>query len=129
LEMILSMLIKMLVILLLGIPATAVILFEIVLSGSAMFNHSNIRLPETIEPAIRKVIVTPSMHRIHHSTHQFEHDSNYGFFLSIWDHLFESYTDKSMEDDQTMPIGLKIFRSKENQRLSHILKMPFSNYK
>ena len=127
LEIILSMLIKMLVILLLGIPATAVILFEIVLSGSAMFNHSNIRLPETIEPVLRKVIVTPSMHRIHHSTHQFEHDSNYGFFLSIWDRLFESYTDKAMEDDQTMPIGLKIFRTKETQRLSHILKMPFTN--
>ncbi len=127
LEIILSMLIKMLVIVLLGIPATAVILFEIVLSGSAMFNHSNIKLPKTIEPVLRKVIVTPSMHRIHHSTHQFEHDTNYGFFLSIWDRLFDSYTVKATEDEQTMPIGLNIFRAKENQQLDRILKMPFTN--
>jgi len=117
----------MLVITLLGIPATAVILFEIVLSGSALFNHSNIKLPDSIEPMVRKIIVTPGMHRIHHSTHQFEHDSNYGFFLSIWDRLFNSYTDKSVENDQTMPIGLKIFRAQNNQRLDKILKMPFTD--
>ena len=128
LEIILSMLIKMLVVMLLGIPATAVILFEIVLSGSAMFNHSNIKLPGKIEPILRKIIVTPSMHRIHHSTQQFEHDSNYGFFLSIWDRFFNSYTDKAMQDDQTMPIGLKIFRDKKQQQLDKILKMPFTNH-
>ena len=128
LEIILSMLIKILVITLLGIPATAVILFEIVLSGSAMFNHSNIKLPDVIEPVLRKFIVTPSMHRIHHSTHQFEHDSNYGFFLSVWDRLFNSYTEKAMDNEQTMPIGLKIFRERQNQQLDKILKIPFSNH-
>lgn len=127
LEIILSMLIKMLVVALLGIPAIAVILFEIVLSGSAMFNHSNIKIPDSIEPVIRKLIVTPSMHRIHHSTHQFEHDSNYGFFLSIWDRFFKSYTEKPIEDDQTMPIGLKIFRGQGTQQLDKILQMPFKN--
>lgn len=125
-EIILSMLIKMLIIVLMGIPATAVILFEVVLSSSAMFNHSNIKLPENIEFILRKLIVTPSMHRIHHSTHRFEHDSNYGFFLSVWDRFFDSYTPVAMENDQTMPIGLKIFRDKDDRRLDKILKIPFT---
>ncbi len=128
LEIALSMLFKMLVITILGIPAIAVILFEIVLSSSAMFNHSNIKIPDNIEFLLRKLIVTPGMHRIHHSIHQFEHDSNYGFFLSIWDHLFRSYTHKAMENDQVMPIGLKIFRHQHHQRLDNILKIPFSNH-
>ncbi len=126
LEIILSMLIKMLVVVLLGIPPIAVLLFEIVLSGSAMFNHSNIRLADNFEFTLRKLIVTPGMHRIHHSIQQFEHDSNYGFFLSIWDRLFNSYTHKAIENDQNMPIGLKIFRNKHYQRLDNILKIPFS---
>jgi len=125
LEIIISMLIKMAAIAIFGIPIVAVILFEIVLSGSAMFNHSNISLPEPFESRLRKLIVTPSMHRIHHSTEQYEHDSNYGFFLSIWDRMFASYTDKAEQDDRIMPIGLKLFRQQENRKLPQILGIPF----
>ncbi len=124
LEMILSMLIKMAIIALLGIPVQAVLLFEIVLSGSALFNHSNICLPGHLENKIRSIIVTPTMHRIHHSTYQFEHDTNFGFFLSVWDRLFGSYTQQASEDDRTMPIGLKQFREKEYHRLDRILAIP-----
>jgi sterol desaturase/sphingolipid hydroxylase (fatty acid hydroxylase superfamily) len=127
LEIIISMLIKIGLILLTGIPLPAVILFEVVLSGSAMFNHSNIALPQHIDAIVKKLIVTPTMHRIHHSTHRFEHDSNYGFFLSIWDHWFASYTAKSCEDDRTMMIGLSSFRDKQNAHLPQILSMPFRN--
>jgi sterol desaturase/sphingolipid hydroxylase (fatty acid hydroxylase superfamily) len=127
LEIIISMLIKVGVIVLMGTPLPAVIIFEIVLSGSAMFNHSNIALPPRIDTIIKKLIVTPTMHRIHHSTHRFEHDSNYGFFLSVWDHWFNSYTEKASEDDHTMPIGLNSFRSTENVSLPRILTIPFRN--
>jgi sterol desaturase/sphingolipid hydroxylase (fatty acid hydroxylase superfamily) len=127
LEIILSMFIKTALILLIGIPLPAVVLFEIVLSGSAMFNHSNIALPQHIDAIIKKLIVTPTMHRIHHSTHRFEHDTNYGFFLSIWDHWFDSYTEKACEDDRLMQIGLSSFRDKQNLHLSRILSIPFKN--
>ena len=125
LEILLSMLIKAIAIALFGIPVIAVLLFEIVLSGSAMFNHSNIQLPDHMERRLRKLIVTPGMHRIHHSTERFEHDSNYGFFLSVWDRWFNSYTAQSQQDDRTMPIGLKQFREKEERRLGRILTIPF----
>jgi sterol desaturase/sphingolipid hydroxylase (fatty acid hydroxylase superfamily) len=125
LEIFISMLIKMAAIWLLGIPVVAVILFEIVLSGSAMFNHANINLPAKVEHTIRKLIVTPGMHRIHHSVERFEHDSNYGFFLSVWDRIFGSYTRKSEQDDKIMPIGLKHFRAEDNHRLDRILSIPF----
>lgn len=127
LEIIISMLIKIAIIIMLGIPLPAVLLFEIVLSGSAMFNHSNINLPNRIESIVRKMIVTPGMHRIHHSTQQFEHDSNYGFFLSIWDRFFNSYTEKAQQDDRSMPIGLKRFRDKKSRRLDQIMSMPFKD--
>ncbi len=128
-ELIISMLIKISFIFLLGIPIEAVILFEITLSGSALFNHSNIKLPDNIEPIIRSFIVTPSMHRIHHSTHRFEHDSNYGFFLSIWDRWFNSYTDKPEQNDKTMEIGLVQYRNTEDIKLKQILMIPFKkNY-
>jgi sterol desaturase/sphingolipid hydroxylase (fatty acid hydroxylase superfamily) len=125
LEIIISMLIKIVLIILAGIPLPAVILFEVVLSGSAMFNHSNIALPKQIDAILKKIIVTPTMHRIHHSTHRFEHDSNYGFFLSIWDHWFDSYTEKASEDDRLMPIGLSSFRDRQNAHLPRILAIPF----
>jgi sterol desaturase/sphingolipid hydroxylase (fatty acid hydroxylase superfamily) len=127
LEMIISMLIKIVIIVLLGIPLPAVIAFEIILSGSAMFNHSNIALPPHIDAIVKKLIVTPTMHRIHHSIHRFEHDSNYGFFLSVWDHWFASYTEKTSEDDRSMPIGLNSFRDRQNVSLPRILEIPFKN--
>ena len=125
LEMVISMLYKMLFIVLLGAPTYGVLIFEIILSGSALFNHSNIGLPKKIEPLIRGLIVTPEMHRIHHSTLPNEHNSNYGFFLSCWDRLFQSYTDLASNDDRTMPIGLKIMREPKHKRIDQILMIPF----
>jgi len=125
LEILLSMLIKVCLIALFGLPVFAVLLFEIALNGSALFNHSNIALPKSIESRIRMLIVTPTMHRIHHSTQTIEHDSNFGFFLSIWDRLFGSYRQQSSENDQTMDIGLNRFRESDDVRLDKILSIPF----
>ena len=124
-EMVISMLYKMFVIVFLGAPAIGVILFEIILSGSSLFNHSNINLPKSIEPITRRLIVTPEMHRIHHSTLADEHNSNYGFFLSCWDRLFHSYTFQASNDDQTMPIGLEMMREPEDRRIDRIIMIPF----
>ena len=124
-EMVISMLYKMLIIILLGAPAFGVMLFEIILSGSSLFNHSNIVLPKRIEPIIRGLVVTPEMHRIHHSTLPDEHNSNYGFFFSCWDRLFRSYSSQASNNDQTMPIGLEMMREPEDKRIDRILMIPF----
>ncbi|MEZ5757720.1 MAG: sterol desaturase family protein [Emcibacteraceae bacterium] len=87
-EIVISMLIKMGFILIMGIPVAAVILFEILLNGLAIFNHSNIKLPEIIERPLRRIIITPEVHWIHHSELSFETNSNYGFNLSLWDRIF-----------------------------------------
>ncbi|MDX8408310.1 MAG: sterol desaturase family protein, partial [Mariprofundaceae bacterium] len=91
LEILLSMLIKMGLIALLGAPLMAVIIFETILNGMAMFNHANIRLPLGIDRALRLLLVTPDMHRVHHSVIVRETNSNYGFNLSLWDRLFGTY--------------------------------------
>lgn len=124
-EIAISMLYKMLLIILLGAPAYGVLIFEIILSGSALFNHSNISLTKRIEPIVRRLIVTPGMHRIHHSTLPEEHNTNYGFFLSCWDRLFQSYTHQASNNDQTMPIGLDMMRDPEDRRIDQILMIPF----
>ena len=126
LEIILSMLIKFTAVLLLGAPVVAVIIFEVILNGSAMFNHSNIRLPARIEGLLRKVIVTPDMHRVHHSTVVSETNSNYGFSLSIWDRLFNTYKDQPKKGHIGMDIGLTEFREvKDICRLDGMLLLPF----
>ena len=124
-EIVISMLYKMLAIILLGAPAFAVLIFEIILSGASLFNHSNIGLPKIVEPLVRGLIVTPEMHRIHHSTLPNEHNSNYGFFLSCWDRLFNSYTHQASEDAHTMPFGLDIMREPKDKRIDRILMTPF----
>jgi len=124
-EMVISMLYKMLIIILLGAPAIGVMIFEIILSGSALFNHSNIRLPKTIEPIARRLIVTPEKHRIHHSTLPEEHNTNYEFFLSCWDRLFHSYTDQASDNDRTISIGLEMMREPKDKRIDRILMIPF----
>lgn len=123
-EILVSMLIKIAAVVALGAPAVAVIVFEIALNGTAMFNHANLRLPTTLDRAVRQVLVTPDMHRVHHSTHRREHNSNYGFNLSWWDHLFRSYTDQPMEGHTTMRIGLPAFRDDPDQRLLPLLTQP-----
>ncbi|MBT8421682.1 MAG: sterol desaturase family protein [Gammaproteobacteria bacterium] len=124
-EIVLSMLLKLGVIVLLGAPAVAVIVFEIVLNGSAIFNHSNVRLPDKLDRALRAVIVTPDMHRVHHSTLPQETNSNFGFFLSCWDRWFGSYIAQPQLGHEHMRIGLAEFRDRTTARLDQMLINPF----
>ena len=106
LEIILSMLIKFAVIILLGPPVIAVILFEIILNATAMFNHANVRIPTSIDKILRWIVVTPDMHRVHHSVHDDETNSNFGFNLPWWDRLFGTYRDQPRDGHEQMKIGI-----------------------
>ncbi|MES0372328.1 MAG: sterol desaturase family protein [Mariprofundaceae bacterium] len=125
LEIIFSMLIKMSVVVLLGAPALAVLIFEVVLNGMAMFNHSNIRLPKAVDATIRTLFVTPDMHRVHHSVIRQETNSNYGFNLSIWDRLFGTYIPQPEKGHQGMTIGLSQFLDQPAHQLIWMLRLPF----
>lgn len=120
-----SMLIKIGVVYALGAPALAVILFEIILNGSAMFNHANMKLPLWLDRLVRLVFVTPDMHRVHHSVHRHEHDSNYGFALSIWDRIFRTYTPQPEGGHEGMTVGLSQWQTDEPSRLGWALMFPF----
>lgn len=124
-EIIFSMGLKMLIILALGAPALAVILFEISLSAGAVFNHGNVHLPRWLEPWVRAVIVTPDMHRVHHSWIQKETDSNFGFGLSIWDRIFGTYRAQPAAGHDDMTIGIEIFRTEKDLYLHQLLIQPF----
>jgi sterol desaturase/sphingolipid hydroxylase (fatty acid hydroxylase superfamily) len=122
----LSLLIKALAILLLGVPAAAILLFEIILNASAIFNHSNIKLPDWLEWPLRKLIVTQAMHRIHHSQVVQETNSNYGFCLSIWDRLFGSYRPNAKAGDDGLVLGLDEYHSEaSNTGIGTVLLIPF----
>ncbi|MCB1366628.1 MAG: sterol desaturase family protein [Rhodobacteraceae bacterium] len=123
-EILASMLVKVGVVYLIGPAALAVILFEIILNGTAMFNHSNIRLPQALDRVVRLVLVTPDMHRVHHSVHRAEHDSNYGFALSLWDRILGTYVAEPAEGHLDMTIGLK-WQDDRPARLGWILALPF----
>lgn len=124
-EILLSMIIKFFVIALIGAPAFAVFIFEVILNASSMFNHSNIAIPTSIDRFLRRLIVTPDMHRIHHSVYVYETNSNYGFFLSWWDCLFHSYTKNPKDDHEEMKIGLYDFQEEKFLKLKEMLKNPF----
>ncbi len=124
LEIALSMLIKIGLVYLMGPAAVAVILFEILLNSTAMFNHANIKLPLWLDVLVRQVLVTPDMHRVHHSVHRHEHDSNYGFALSIWDRLFRTYIAQPAEGHDAMKIGLE-WQDERPARLGWSLALPF----
>lgn len=125
-EIIISMLIKFVVIVSLGVPALAVILFEVVLNAAAMFNHGNIRLPEKVDRYLRWVLVTPDMHRVHHSVERDETDSNYGFNLPWWDRIFGTYNAQPRAGHTQMQIGVLEFDNpKETQWLPGLLMIPF----
>jgi len=124
-EMILSMLIKFATIMLLGPPAVAVILFEVILNGMAMFNHSNIALPKKLDGWLRWLIITPDLHRVHHSVIVEEINSNFGFNLSIWDRLFGTYQAQPKLGHQGMQIGLDYFRESKFLTLHWLLALPF----
>jgi len=126
-EIALSMLIKFGVIWLLGAHPAAVLVFEIVLNLGSLWTHTDLALPTRVDRRLRWLFVTPSMHRIHHSTLRQETDSNYGFHLSIWDRLFASYTKDPQRPEKIMPIGLDQYRSDDDQTLTALLLNPFRN--
>ena len=125
-EIIVSMLIKGVVILLLGPALIAVLVFEVLLNGMAIFNHANVSLPPAVERVVRYLLVTPDMHRVHHSTVKRETDSNYGFNLSIWDRMFRTYIDQPEMGHDKMTIGIAEFRdAKQVDQLPGMLALPF----
>ena len=124
-ETLLSFVWKAAVIALLGAPALAVMIFEILLNATAIFNHSNARLPVWIDGVLRLVLVTPDMHRVHHSIENHETNSNYGFCLSWWDFLFRTYDAQPDAGHDGMIIGHPEFRDPQVERLPCMLLLPF----
>ncbi|TNF69945.1 MAG: sterol desaturase family protein [Gammaproteobacteria bacterium] len=125
-EIILSLLIKFAAIIFIGAPAVSVLLFEVILNATSMFNHSNIHLNRLFDKLLRSFIVTPDMHRIHHSVITKETNSNYGFNLSIWDRLFGTYRKQPKKGHQQMQIGLAPYRNPhQTQRILSMLWFPF----
>ncbi|NOQ35482.1 MAG: sterol desaturase family protein, partial [Methylococcaceae bacterium] len=125
----LSLIYKLIWILLLGANPIAVIAFEIILNGTATFNHSNVNIPLKIDKALRWLIVTPDMHRIHHSTLRIEADSNYGFSISLWDRVFKTYTEHPKDSQQTMDIGLKNLRKPRQVSFLKLLSLPIKEFR
>jgi len=123
-EIALSMLLKIGLVYLLGPPAIGIVLFEIILNGTAMFNHANIRLPLWLDAIVRQVLVTPDMHRVHHSVHRYEHDSNYGFALSVWDRMFGTYMPQPDAGHDDMTVGLE-WQDDQPSKLGWSLGLPF----
>ena len=124
LEILISMGLKIVVVTLLGAPALAVLIFEVVLNASAMFNHANVKLPGPVDRVLRLILVTPDMHRVHHSVHPVETNSNFGFNLPWWDRLFGTYTAQPRDGHTDMAIGLTQFRSRRELWLDQLLLQP-----
>jgi len=122
----LSMLWKIVVVLALGPAAAAVVLFEVILNGCAMFNHANVHLPPALDGFLRLFVVTPDFHRVHHSIIHRETDSNYGFNLSVWDRLFDTYVAQPAKGHEGMTIGLQEYQSEEPTGLFWSLALPFA---
>ncbi len=127
LEILLSMLIKMLFVLLMGIPVAAVILFEVLLNALALFNHSNLKLNKRLDALLRSCFVTPEVHWVHHSQIVKETNSNYGFNLIIWDKLFATYTAKPTLDYPEMQQGLREFNAQGPLTVAELLLLPFKD--
>ena len=124
-EIALSMIWKIGWVIALGASPLAVLLFEVVLNACAMFNHANVALPERLDRVMRRVIVTPDMHRVHHSVIGREHNSNYGFNLSIWDRMFGTYTAQPKHGHDGMTIGLAPYQSDGPTKIGWSLGLPF----
>lgn len=127
LEILISVFIKIAVIVALGIPVVAVVLFEVVLNVTSMFNHSNVVMPAWLDRVLRFLVVTPDMHRVHHSIVRHETDSNFGFNLPWWDRLFGTYRAQPEAGHTEMTIGIPIFRDPRELRLDRLLTQPFRN--
>jgi sterol desaturase/sphingolipid hydroxylase (fatty acid hydroxylase superfamily) len=120
------MLIKFATITVLGPPVLAVVIFEVLLNATAMFNHGNIRLPAALDRVLRWLVVTPDMHRVHHSIEDDETNSNFGFSLPWWDRLFGTYRAQPRAGHEAMTIGVRGHAdSREVARLDGMLLMPF----
>ena len=124
-EIIISMGIKLMMVAALGPTALAVVIFEVALNASAMFNHSNIHIPRSVDRILRRFVVTPDMHRVHHSVIIHETNSNYGFNLPWWDRLFGTYKDQPDKGHTDMIIGLSQFRDPRKLTLPRLLILPF----
>lgn len=123
-EIVLSMAIKLLLVFLLGPPAVAILIFEILLNAAAMFNHSNMKIPLGFDKVIRLLMVTPDMHRVHHSVIPSETNSNYGFFITWWDRMFGTYIDQPEKGHEGMTIGIEEFRAQKDMRIDQMLVQP-----
>jgi sterol desaturase/sphingolipid hydroxylase (fatty acid hydroxylase superfamily) len=123
-EIVLSLVLKLAVIVVLGPPVAAVLTFEVVLNGMAMFNHGNITIPTVPEKWLRRFVVTPDMHRVHHSVIIRETNSNYGFNLSVWDRLFGTYWNQPQKGHTEMVVGLSQFRDEKKLTLPWLFILP-----
>ena len=124
-EILISLGIKIATVMAFGIPPVAVVVFEIVLNATSMFNHSNVSMPNWLDRLVRLIVVTPDMHRVHHSIVRAETDSNFGFNLPWWDRLFGTYRREPQAGHDMMTIGLPIFRDRKELRLDRMLIQPF----
>jgi len=128
-EIVLSVLYKFLFIFVIGPAAVVVFVFEVALNASSLFNHANYKLPLGFDRWLRWIVVTPDMHRVHHSVYLNETNSNYGFNLSIWDRVFSSYVDQPKDGHTDMQIGLQEVRSDKPSELMWSLSLPFRSFK
>ncbi|GEA04402.1 sterol desaturase [Alteromonas sp. KUL17] len=127
-EIAMSLVIKAAAVVILGVPAIAIVIFEVALNGFALFNHANIRLPQKWDDRIGLVLITQRLHRIHHSQAKNESNSNYGFSVSWWDRLFNSFTPRAAFSDETLPIGQKdVPAVRENASIKALLLQPFKS--
>jgi len=123
-EILLSLGLKMAAIAAFGPPAMAVLAFEVILNGTAMFNHGNVRLPFRVDALLRLLVVTPDMHRVHHSVNIRETNSNFGFNFPWWDRFFGTYRPQPAAGHQGMTIGLTQYREARRVRLHQLLILP-----
>jgi sterol desaturase/sphingolipid hydroxylase (fatty acid hydroxylase superfamily) len=124
-EILLSTGLKLGVVMALGAPAVAVLIFEVLLNATSMFNHSNVSVPAWLDRVLRWIVVTPDMHRVQHSIIVRETNSNLGFNLPWWDRLFGTYRDQPTAGHKPMTIGIEQFRDPAEQRLDRMLTQPF----
>ena len=124
-EILLSMGIKLAVVAALGPPALGVLIFEVLLNASSMFNHANLNIPLGVDRVLRRLVVTPDMHRVHHSVLPAETNSNFGFNLPWWDRLFGTYRAQPEAGHAAMTIGIEQFRERRDLRLDRMLAQPF----
>jgi len=124
-EIMVSLLIKLGAITVLGVPVLAVVVFEVALNATSLFNHGNLRIPVAIDRWLRLLLVTPDMHRVHHSAIPRETDSNFSFNVPWWDHLLGTYRDQPRDGHDGIVIGLKEFRDAQRLGLGYLLLLPF----